>query len=104
MNISQRGRIRARRELIQQGYGPLYEALHRILLHHNPIGLDLTRGDARDDYAGPVGTLIPQLRNASEDTVHYLLSVEMNRWYRGAGEPSDYRTIAREMWDAWIAF
>jgi hypothetical protein len=82
MNTSVRGRIRTRRELLQHGYGPLYEALHPILLKHNPISLDLERGDARDDYGGPVGTLIPQLKNTTEDGLPYLVWAEMNRWYR----------------------
>jgi hypothetical protein len=93
MNTSERGRIRTRRELLQHGYGPLYEAPHRILLKHNPISLDLERGDARDDYGGPVGTLIPQLKNTTEDGLPYLVWAEMNRWYREAGEPSRYGEI-----------
>jgi hypothetical protein len=49
MNLLSRARIDARRKAVKEGSGPLYDAFHRILLKHNPIGLDLERGDMRDD-------------------------------------------------------
>ena len=105
MNISVRARIKTRRDLAKNGYGGLYDALHAILLKHNPASLDMKRGDARDDYGGPVGTLIPNLTAASEGNIRFLLEAEMKRWYgRESGESGALEAIAAEMWQAWVKF
>jgi hypothetical protein len=80
MNPLARARISARRELVRQGYGPLYEAIYQILLKHNPARLDLTRGDAREDYGSPTGTLIPRLGMADEQSLKLVLYGEMKHW------------------------
>jgi len=66
MNLLVRARIETRRELARQGFGPLYERIQQIMLSYNPAGFDLTKGDTRDDYGSPVGTLIPKLRAINE--------------------------------------
>ena len=102
MDIPVRARIRARRELTRQGFGPLYARLHQILLNHNPGGLDLTRGDARDDYGAPVGTLIPKLRSINEGDLARVLHIEMRHWYRdAAGTLERYDALAAEIWQAY---
>ena len=91
--------------MTKKGYGLLYDNLQRILLKHNPAKLDLQRGDMRDDYGLPVGTLIPKLKNTDQSGLKHALYREMSHWYRdGAGEPNDYEEISREMWAAWTAF
>ncbi len=101
-----RARIERRRELTQQGFGPLYKRMHQIMLKHNPAGLDLTRRDARDDYELPVGTLIPKLEAAgTSETCAHTLFAEMQHWYReSAGTLEQSTAIADEIWQAWIEF
>jgi hypothetical protein len=105
MNLLHRARIETRRELARQGFGPLYGGIHQIMLNHNPAGLDLTRGDARDDYGSPVGTLIPKLRTTNEGGIAHVLYLEMQHWYgEAAGQPESYGAIAEEIWQAWTEF
>jgi hypothetical protein len=105
MNPLERARIDTRRELVQKGYGSLYDKLQQILVKHNPVKLDLERGDMCDDYGLPVGTLIPKLKSIDQSGLNHVLHREMNHWYRDeAGTPDRYDEIAREMWAAWIAF
>lgn len=105
MNPLTRARIERRRELVRQGYEPLYDRLHQILAHHNPAGLDLTRSDTRDDYGLPVGTLIPKLPTVQESDLRDVLHREMTHWYRDvAGPPERYNVVAGEIWQAWTAF
>src|SRR5438045_3152544 len=99
MNPIARARIVARRKLIKEGYGPLYDSLHKILLRHNPARLDLERGDCRDDYGLPVGTLIPQLKQLNRADLKNALYREMKHWYRDeADTPDRYEEIASEIW------
>jgi hypothetical protein len=105
MNPLERARINTRRELVQKGYGPLYDKLQQILLKHNPAKLDPERGDMRDDYGLPVGTLIPKLKSTDQSRLKHVLHREMSHWYRDeAGTPDRYDEIAREMWAEWAAF
>jgi hypothetical protein len=105
MNPLARARISARRDLAAQGYGPLYERIHQILLRHNPARLDLTRGDARDDYGSPVGTLIPRLKTVREHELQDVLCLEMRHWYPyDPLTPEQLETISKEIWQAWIEF
>ena len=105
MNPIVRARIKTRRELARQGYGPLYDGILQILLKHNPARLDLTRGDARDDYGSPAGTLIPRLADIKESHLEEVLYGEMEHWYRQeAGRPEHYDGIAHEIWQAWMTF
>jgi hypothetical protein len=105
MNPSIRARIKTKRGLVKQGYGPIYETLRLILIRHNPVQLELKRGDARDDYGAPVGTLIPKLENARREQIEFLLHNEMVLWYgNSAGESGRYSLIVSEFWDAWREF
>lgn len=105
MNIPVRARIRVRRELADLGFGAIYAHLHEILLNHNPAGLDLTGGEARDDYGAPIGTLIPKLPALNEGDLARVLHIEMQHWYRDAAGPQErYDAAAVEMWQAWTAF
>ena len=105
MNPLARARIRTARELAKQGYGPLYESIHSILAAHNPANLDLTRGDARDDYGLPTGTLIPRLKEVDEQNLRDVLYAEMQHWYREkAGTPEQYDGVARAVWQSWLEF
>ena len=105
MNPLARARIETRRELGRQGLGPLYDHIHQIILRYNPAGLDLTKGDARDDYGSPVGTLIPKLRAINGGDLPDVLYLEMQHWYgEAAGQPESYRAIADEIWQAWTEF
>ena len=105
MNPLDRARIGTRRELIRQGYGSLYERIHEILIRHNPVRVDVSRGDARDDYGLAVGTLIPRLNGANERDLNETLFVEMQHWYREqAGQREEYASIADEIWQAWTEF
>ena len=100
-----RARIKTQRKLAGEGYGPLYDSIRAILIAHNPAHLDVTRGDARDDYGLPVGTLIPQLETADQARLRDILCVEMEHWYRHvAGPPERYQVIADEIWRVWTAF
>lgn len=105
MNPLARARINARRDLVRHGYGQLYEAIQQILLKHNPACLDLTRGDAREDYGLPTGTLIPRLGTADEQSLQLVLYGEMKHSYpQEAGASEQYEAIAHEIWQAWITF
>jgi len=105
MNRIVRARVLARRKLIKEGYGSLYDDLHKILVKHNPAGLDVARGDERDDYGLPVGTLIPKLKDLDAAGFKDALYREMHHWYRDESDsPSRYEQIAGEMWAAWTQF
>jgi hypothetical protein len=105
MNPLSRIRIETRRELTRRGLGTLYERIHQILLDHNPIGVDVTKGDARDDYGLPVGTLIPKLTTINEGDLARVLFAEMQHWYReAAGATEGYDAIAHDIWRAWTEF
>jgi hypothetical protein len=106
MNVVTRARVERRRELIRQGLGPLYDRIHQILLKHNPIGVDIARGDARDDYGLPVGTLIPRLHlTSTRDDLARALFTEMQHWYASeAGTMERYIATADEIWQAWTEF
>ena len=85
-----RARIKTQRRLAGEGYGPLYDSIREILIAHNPAQLDVTRGDARDDYGLPAGTIIPQLETADHASLRDILRAELEHWYRyKAGPPSD---------------
>ena len=100
-----RARIDTQRKLAREGDGPLYDSIRAILIAHNPAHLDVTRGDARDDYGLPVGTLIPQLETADQASLRDLLRAEMEHWYRHvAGPPERYQVIADEIWRLWTAY
>jgi hypothetical protein len=89
---------------VSRGYGAIYQALRNILINCNPAGLDLTRGDARDDYGAPAGTLIPKLEDAGEHKFAFLIQNEMKLWYGKDVEGLHYEDIASEMWKAWSEF
>jgi hypothetical protein len=105
MNPLVSARIETRRKLTREGLGPLYDRIHLILLTYNPVGLDLTKGDVRDDDGLPVGTLIQKLRTTNEAGFAHVLYREMQHWHReAAGTPELYDAIADEIWQAWNEF
>jgi hypothetical protein len=83
----------------------LYEQFMQVLFEHNPIGLPLRPG-SRQDYGGPVGTLILGLGGVeSPDALRMKLYEEMLGWYgEDAGPDSRYYEIAQKLYKLYLPF
>lgn len=94
--------IRARRGLLKNEYGQIFNKISELLFRHDPIGINFE--DNADEYDPEVGTILPRLRTCtSSDDVLSVVYEEFQKWFNGeAGAKENYQDIALEIWSIWL--
>ena len=114
-------KVREFRREIKEKYGALYDLCAEILYRHDPVHLAAC-GAPRDEYAGEVSKILPQLTKAATvlEAQKIIYDVFVNSFNYGyfaknfskrvkfddnlAGFDKDYKVIAEEIWEAWNQF
>jgi len=79
----------------------MFEAILKILFHHDPIGI-CDHDTGASQYSIEVNTILPRLKNAlSAKDVHQIVHEEFVDWFNATGErsASKYEAIAKEIWE-----
>ncbi len=96
-----------KRSKLKSRYKELCSTAEAILFDHDPIRINV--GFNTNEYAPEVGTILPRLKNANnESDVVDIVHEEFVRWFgtkiAGDKEQLVYRNIAAEVWQAWLKF
>lgn len=90
------------RKLIRQEYGALFDTLSKILFDADPAGINFASNT--DEYAPEVETILPRLKDASNEAdVRQIIHEEFCRWFDAetAGPADAYVDIAAKFWSEW---
>jgi hypothetical protein len=82
----------------------LLDSVSEILFRHDPIGINFESN--ADEYDPEAGTILPRLFDCQcLKDVHQVVYEEFVRWFdeSTAGPFEIYDSIAKEIWDLWIA-
>ena len=114
-------KVREFRREIKEKYGALYDLCAEILYRHDPVHL-ASCGAPRDEYAGEVSKILPQLAKAASvleaqkiiydafvDSFNYgYVAKDFSKRVKLSdnlvGFEKDYKAIADEIWEAWNKF
>lgn len=91
-----------RRRNLRAQYKSLYDEAAALLFRHDPMGINFE--DNTDEYEPEVGTILPRLRECSDESqVCSVIHEEFGRWFGlfQAGPRGNYELIASEMWALW---
>ena len=96
-----------KRSKLKSKYKELYSIVEAILFNHDPVRINFKFNT--DEYDPEVGTILPRLKNANnESDVADIIHEEFVRWFgtKIAGDKKQlvYRKIASEVWKAWLKF
>ena len=110
--------VRELRKKIKAQYGDLYDQMTEILYRHDPAHLAWA-GVPKDEYAGEVCKILPQLKTVTsaveaQKIIFEVFDYSFNFGYsmqdlskavridnNAAGSEASYKAIAEEIWEAW---
>jgi hypothetical protein len=114
-------KVREFRREIKEKYGELYDLCTEILYHHDPANLAAC-GVPRNEYAGEVCKILPQLKNVgsaaeAQKIIYDAFDSSFNFGYsskdfskrvrlsdNAVGTEEKYKAVAEEVWEAWQRF
>ena len=93
-----------KRSRIKECYPQLFQQVSAILFEHDPMGINYE--DNTNEYEPEAGTIIGRLKDCSGHIEsRKMIHEEFLRWfYDDVGDENEYTEIAKEIWEAWIAF